>query len=293
MELKNLNKVNQFILLLRPKHWLKNLLIFLPAILAGSILHKENLWVGLYGFISFSLMASAGYVFNDIRDVDKDRLHPVKRNRPLAHATIKVRYAFAVAFLLIIVGFGISSLLGLNALGILLFYFMLNWTYSINIKSVRFLDIIVLTSFYIIRIVYGAVITNTELTGWFLVTVTFACLALSLNKRQMECSISIKEKIPGRHYTKGDVTLLQALAVGFGISSIVFLNIHSYFVLMVKSPLVMVTINLMATYLIMLYSDTSKDKSDDPVERIIKNPVSLLMILALLLLYLYEIFLNK
>lgn len=293
MELKNLNKVNQFILLLRPKHWLKNLLIFLPAILAASIFQKENLWVSLFGFISFSLIASAGYVLNDIRDVDKDRLHPVKRNRPLAHATIKVRYAFAVAFLLIIVGFGISSLLGLNALRILLFYFILNWIYSVSIKSARFLDIIVLTSFYIIRIVYGAVITNIELTGWFLVTVTFACLSLSLNKRQLECSISIKEKIPGRSYTKEDVVLLQSLAVSFGICSLVFLNIHSYFVLMVKRPLVMVAINLISIYLILLYFDTSKDKSDDPVERIIKNPISLVMIVALLVLYLSEIFLNK
>ena len=293
MRLQSLNRVNRFITLLRPKQWVKNLLIFLPGILAGNVFKESNWLLGLVGFVSFSFMASAGYILNDIRDIDDDRKHPVKRNRPLASATIKIRHAFLLSVVLIVFGLGISYLLGLKPLGILGLYFVINWIYSGSLKSVRFFDVIILTGFYIIRLVYGAAITNTELTGWFIITLTFACLALSLNKRQMECTISEQEKIPGRNYTKKDMVLLQILAVGFGISSLVFLNIHSYFILLVRNPLIMATINLIAAYLIMLYFDNSQDQSDDPVERIIKNPVIVIMVLVLLALYLYEILLNK
>lgn len=291
--MRRLNSVNAFITLLRLKHWIKNLIIFLPGILAGNVLNELNwLWYSV-GFISFSFIASTGYILNDIRDIDEDRQHPLKKERPLASATIKVRHAFLLALLFGITGLGISFFLGIKPMLLLVLYLIINWVYSVAIKSLRFLDIIVLTAFYIIRFAYGAAITNTELTGWFIITVTFACLALSLNKRQMECSISEQERLPGRNYTKGDVVMLQILAICFGISSLVFLNIHSFFVLLVRDPLVMATINLIAAYLIMLFFDTSKNQSDDPVERIIKNPITVLMVLVLLVLYLYEIHLNK
>ncbi len=285
--------MNAYISLLRPKHLIKNLLVFLPGIFAGSIFTEKNWLLGSIGFISFSLIASAGYIINDIIDIERDRLHPLKKNRPLAAATIKVRHAFILSLGLVFFGLGISFQLGIKTFGILCFYFVINWIYSVEIKSLRFLDVIVLTVFYIIRLAYGAAITNTELTGWFIITVSFACLALSLNKRQVECNNSLTDKIPGRSYSKRDALTLQILAIGFGISSLVFLNIHSFFVLEVRNPYFLAIINLIAAYLIMLYFDTSKDQSDDPVERIIKNPVTMIMALLLLALYLYEILLNR
>lgn len=285
--------MNEYISLLRPKHLIKTLLVFLPGIFAGNIFTEINWLLLAVGFVSFSFIASAGYIINDIIDIDKDRLHPLKKNRPLALAKIKVRHALVLSFVLVAFGLGISFPLGLKPLGILFLYFVINWIYSVAIKSLRFLDIIVLTSFYIFRLAYGAAVTNTELTGWFIITISFACLALSLKKRQVECLISIPNKIPGRSYTKKDALTLQILAIGFGISSLVFLNIHSYFVLQVRNPLFMAAINLIGAYLIMLYFDTSKDQSDDPVERIIKNPTIVILVLVLLALYLYEVFLNR
>jgi decaprenyl-phosphate phosphoribosyltransferase len=290
MELKKLNKMNEFISLLRPKHWIKNLIIFFPSILASNILKQENWLLGIFGFVSFSFIASSGYIFNDIRDIERDRLHPFKKNRALASATIKIRHAFILALILIIFGFGLSFLLGLNSLGIIVLYFFVNWIYSIKIKSVRFLDIFVLTSFYIIRIVYGAVITNTEITGWFLVTILFACLSLSLNKRAMECLISTENKIPGRDYTKDDHTLLQFFSIIMGISSIIFFLIHSYFVLLINNPLFMVLIAFISIYLILVYFDTSKTKSDDPVDRILNNRIALVLIVVLILVYFFKFF---
>jgi 4-hydroxybenzoate polyprenyltransferase len=292
MELRNLNRMSAFITLMRPKQWVKNLLIFLPNIVAGNFINEFSWLFLFFGFVSFSLIASSGYILNDIRDIDEDRQHPVKRNRPLASATIKVRYAFTFSLVLLFFGMGISISLGLKPLVILAIYLIINWIYSIAIKSERFLDIIVLTGFYIIRLVYGAAIANVELTGWFIMTITFACLSLSLNKRQIQCTLNTQEKTPGRNYSKQDIIPLQIFAIGFGIISIVFLNIHSYFVLFVRSPFVITTINLIAIYLIMSYFDTSKDQSDDPVERIIKNPINLIMILILLIFYIYEILLS-
>ncbi|MBK9390574.1 MAG: UbiA prenyltransferase family protein [Bacteroidetes bacterium] len=281
--------MHELILLPRPKHWVKNLLIFLPSILDGNLFINLN-WIHLSaGFVSFSLVASSGYIFNDIRDIDEDRQHPVKRNRSLASATIKVRYAFIYSLVLLFCGLGISVFLGLKPLGILILYSSVNWIYSIVIKSVRFLDIIILTGFYIIRLVYGATIANVELTGWFIITIAFACLALSTNKRQILCSINTKDKTPGRTYTKQDIIPLQIFAIGFGIISLVFLNIHSYFVLLVRNPYSIMIINLIAVYLIMSYFDTSKDLSDDPVERILKNPTIIIMTLILFGFYVFEL----
>jgi 4-hydroxybenzoate polyprenyltransferase len=289
MGLRNLNSKGDLILLMRPRQWIKNLLIFLPSVLSGNLINELNWVLLIVGFISFSLVASSGYIFNDIRDIDEDRQHPIKRKRPLAAATLKVRYAFAFSLILLFIGLGISVTLGIKPLGILIMYSVANWIYSIVIKSVRYLDIIVLTGFYIIRLVYGAAIANVELTGWFVITLAFACLALSTNKRQIQCALITQDKTPGRNYTKQDIIHLKIFAIGFGIVSLVFLNIHSYFVLFVRNPYSLTIINLIAVYLIMSYFDTSKDQSDDPVEKILKNPAIIIMTLILLGIYVYEL----
>ena len=136
---------------------------------------------------------------------------------------------------------------------------------------------------------FGAVIANVELTGWFLITITFGCLALSTHKRQIQCTLNTQDKTPGRNYTKEDIVHLQIFAIGFAIIAVVFLNIHTYFVLFVRNPYSITTINLIAVYLIMSYFDDSKDHNDDPVERILKNPITLIMSLILLGFYVFEL----
>jgi 4-hydroxybenzoate polyprenyltransferase len=251
---------------------------------------EENSLINtLMGFISFSLIASAGYILNDIRDIENDRLHKIKRNRPLANGSVSVSNSFLLAIILITTSFFISYKLGKNPLIIIIIYFTLNYFYSIKGKQIRYIDILILSSFYIIRIFYGASINNIPLTGWFLATLTLSVLALSINKRYMECKNSEKEVIPGRGYNKNHQQFLQIMMINFSISSIVLLNIHAYFVLNITSPFFYVLLNLSAAGITLFYFDETNDSKEDPVKKILNNKKLLLTLLMFLAIYMFEI----
>lgn len=274
--------------LLRPKHWLKNVLIGLPLLLSNQY-STSSIYHFLSGFIAFSALASGGYILNDIRDVEKDRLHHKKKDRPIASGTVDVGNAFFLALVLILISFMTSYYIGLNAFFVAVLYFAVNYFYSLWGKEIRFFDILLLSSFYIIRIIYGSTINDVPLTGWFMATLTFAVLSLSINKRFMECKNSSFEKIPGRGYTKSDQFFLQILMINLTIGAIVLLNIHAYFVLQISSPLFFVLINLATCYIALFYFDDSSNKSEDPVERILTSKSLLATIFIILTVYVYEI----
>ncbi len=281
-----------YIKLIRPTNWIKNLLIGLPLLLANQF--TINAFIQLIiGFLSFSFLASAGYILNDIRDVAKDRQHSKKQNRPIANGTVPVDTSFLLAIGMFIAAFLMSAYLGMEAVTISIIYFVANYFYSVYGKEIRFIDILLLSSFYIIRVYFGAAICSVKLTGWFMATLTFSVLALSLNKRYMECKNASTQLIPGRGYTKQDEGFLQIFMVNFAIGAIVLLNIHAYFVLNIQSPLLFVFINIAAVGIILFYFDDSIDKSDDPVERVIKNKSLLLFLAFFLLLYLYELLMKR
>ena len=284
------NKKN-YLKLLRPTHWVKNLIIALPLVLSLKI-DFTTLPKFIIGFISFSFLASAGYILNDIRDIENDRAHPIKMNRPLANGSINLSNALLVALTLIIISISLSFYLGRIPFYICIFYFSLNYFYSITGKQIRFIDIIILSSFYIIRIFYGASLNDIPLTGWFLATLTLAVLSLSSHKRYMECKNSKHEEIPGRGYNKKHELFLQIIMINFALGSIILLNIHAYFVLNILSPIFYVLLNLFGASIIFFYFDDTNDKSEDPVNRIIKNKKLLITLVLFLMIYTYEI-LNK
>jgi decaprenyl-phosphate phosphoribosyltransferase len=279
--------VNNYIKLIRPIHWFKNLIIFLPLLLSNNfnLSAFKNL---IIGFISFSLLASAGYIINDIRDVENDRKHFQKRNRPLASGALSVDKAFYLAIFLIIISFGLSFMINEKALLLALFYFVLNYFYSTTGKIIRFIDIILLSSFYVIRIFFGSITSDVELTGWFVATITLAVLSLSVNKRYMECINSNGKNISGRSYSFQDAPFLQIVMINLAMSSIILLNIHSYFVLSIKSPLFFVLLNLLAASISLFYFDQKENKSEDPVERILKNRPLLISLFLFVSIYIYE-----
>jgi 4-hydroxybenzoate polyprenyltransferase len=280
--------VSPYIKLIRPSNWIKNLIIGFPFLLSGNF-DIDTFLKCVVGFICFSLLASGGYIINDIRDIGKDRMHARKRNRPLANGSVKVDRSFILAGVLISSAFIINLYFGFIPFLILLAYFSLNYFYSIYGKRMRFMDIILLSSFYIIRVMYGSEICDIPLTGWFMATLTFSVLALSINKRYMECRMTTKERIPGRGYTREDQAILYQLMFNFTTATIVLLNIHAFFVLSISSSYFYFLLNLAAAGIVFFYFDYSKIKSEDPVERILKNKKLLLLLLMFVALYTYEV----
>jgi 4-hydroxybenzoate polyprenyltransferase len=188
---------------------------------------------------------------------------------------------------------GISYSIGLIPLLITISYFILNYFYSIIGKQIRFIDVIILSSFYIIRVFYGASINNVNLTGWFVATLTLSVLSLSIHKRYMECKNSGVEEIAGRGYNKSNELFLQILMINFGIAAIILLNIHAYFVLNIITPIFYVLINLSSAAILFFYFDNSNNNSEDPVNRIIKNKKLLVTLMIFLFTYIFEIIKNK
>lgn len=279
--------LNPYIKLIRPTNWIKNIIIVIPFFLGRKFNVPDTINL-IIGVVSFSLMASVGYIINDIRDIEKDRQHPYKKNRPLANGTAKIKISFILAIILFIISISLSLLINTAALFVLIAYFIINYFYSVKGKDIRFVDIMILSSFYLMRVIYGGLVVDVPLTGWFVATLTMIVFGISINKRFMELKISVQEKLPGRGYTKEDETILHALMINFSLAALVLLNIHAYFVLQIQAYYFYCAINVITPGIIFYYFDYSKNKSDDPVKKIIKNKGLLFLTILLLILYYYE-----
>ncbi len=279
--------LNPYLKLIRPTNWIKNIIIIIPLFLGKkfNITDSVNLLIGI---LSFSLMSSVGYIINDIRDIEKDRQHSSKKNRPLANGSANVKKSFYLAIVLFSLAVFLSTLINTYALLILIGYFLLNYFYSIKGKSVRFVDILILSSFYLIRVIYGGVIVDVPLTGWFVATISMIVFSISINKRYMELKISVIENLPGRGYNREDMQLLHGLMLNFSVAALILLNIHAYFVLQIQAYYFYCLINIITPGIIFFYFDYSNNKSDDPIEKIIKNKGLLFLTLVLVILYYYE-----
>jgi decaprenyl-phosphate phosphoribosyltransferase len=172
--------------ILRPNHWIKNLLVFAPIFFAKEFLDVGNLWKGVMLFIVFSALASAIYVFNDLRDKEADKLHPKKKKRPLASGEMSNANASVLIVLLI----GLAALLGWNfpttTLMILSGYVVLNVFYSILLKHVPIIDIFSVAAMYVIRIYAGGSFFDVHLSAWIILCTFFLALFLVIAKRKSE-----------------------------------------------------------------------------------------------------------
>lgn len=172
--------------LFRIKHWVKNLFIFLPLLFSINFFKPEYLIKSIFIFIAFCLAASAIYIINDVFDKTKDQLHPIKKKRPIAAKQISIQIAFFISFILlffsIVISFYINTCSGL----ILFLYVIINILYSKGLKNCFLLDIIIIASGFVFRILIGAYAINVPISHWILLTTFFAALFIALSKRRFE-----------------------------------------------------------------------------------------------------------
>ena len=179
--------LKSIIKLLRVKHYIKNILIFVPLFFSQQLLEPHKFIQACLGFVSFCLISSAVYVINDIQDTEKDRLHPTKRNRPLASGAISKLTAVTLAVICMIVSLGINVLAqSFYGTALVLLYFALNIAYSMGLKNKPLIDVAILTSGFLIRVIYGATITQISISGWLYFTVISGAFYLGLGKRRNE-----------------------------------------------------------------------------------------------------------
>lgn len=184
-------KIKNYIKLIRVKHWLKNGLVFLPIFFSSNIFNINLLLTSVLAFFIFSFTSSIVYVVNDMSDIEKDKLHPVKKNRPLASGAISIPMARVV----IVILFVLVALLSFFAYKennnvfvflIPLIYLVLNIMYSKGLKNIPIIDVVILVSGFVFRVMYGGVITDIEVSKYLYLMIIFGAFYLGFGKRRNE-----------------------------------------------------------------------------------------------------------
>ena len=174
---------------LRPQQWIKNLFIFAPLIFSQNIFNRALVVTSILAFVAFCLVSSAHYLFNDLRDLEEDRLHPVKSKRPLAAGRLKKGTAVAAMVVLGPAGLLLAAAINLNFFLITVAYLVLQVAYSLWLKHIVILDVFVVAAGFLIRVVAGGLAIRVFLSSWLLICTTLLALFLAMGKRRHELVI--------------------------------------------------------------------------------------------------------
>jgi decaprenyl-phosphate phosphoribosyltransferase len=179
-----MDKIKSLIKLIRPHHSLKNLLIFAPVFFALKIRDIDLLVKCLIAVVIFSLIASSIYIINDYKDIEQDKLHPKKKERPLASGKVSKKEAIIFFILIAVVGFASAYIMNKEFFLLAVFYFFMNIAYSFKLKHIALLDVFILATGFVIRILVGSAVTGVELSMWIVILIFLLALFLALAKRR-------------------------------------------------------------------------------------------------------------
>ena len=277
--------------LLRPTHLMKNGLIWLPIFFSHRLLEWETFFAAAMAFLSFSLAASSVYVFNDICDAGKDRLHPKKCRRPIASGLIPIPVAAGVWIVMIAGAILLNIFFSARRNGVmlslilLLVYLVLNVGYSIKWKNIPIVDVAILSSGFLIRVLYGGEFYSIQTSPWLFLTVFSISVFMGLGKRRTELKQLGREgrtRTVLKSYTADflDKNMYLAASLGIVFYSLWSMSVHAGVKVIWSVPLV--------AFCFMRYSYVieTKDSNGDPVSLILKDlPLLLLGSVAALFLF--------
>lgn len=202
--------------LVRPTHWVKNLSLFAALIFSGMLMEHAMFIRVLWAFVYFSFAASAAYVFNDLLDIKADQMHPLKKYRPLASGKVSKQTGLLLAFILTFVSlYGASTLSSLFSV-LVGSYILLQIAYSLFLKNLPIIDILIIATGFILRVYAGALIINAHLSVWFLLCVVSVALFLASGKRRAELSALGSDSKSRKSLSKYPTELLNSYVTMFG-----------------------------------------------------------------------------
>lgn len=260
----------KFVILARPRQWIKNVLIFAPLFFAGEFFNLLLLLKTFGAFAVFCLTASAVYVFNDIKDVEADRHHPRKRYRPLASGSVSISQAKVF----------LGSLLGLVFIGLffwpkiipaIFIYLVLNGLYSSYFKNIAIVDLAIVSIFYILRLVVGGEIAQVTISPWIVLCVFFGALFLVAGKRRSELRHDFQRPVLDK-YSPAVIDSIILIAASLAISTY-----GLYSVLATNSKWEVYTVPLVVTVILRLINAIwlKPQEVETPELFILKDKVSL------------------
>jgi len=275
--------MRKYFKLMRVKHYIKNLLVLLPLIFSGQLFNASSLVQGVIAVLAFSLLSSAIYIFNDIRDVENDRLHPTKKDRPIANGSVSIRTAYILAIGLIICSAVLHFFTHAEqwyAWVFIVLYLLLNLAYSIKLKSVPIVDIAILVSGFIIRVFYGAAVGGIEMSRWLYLTVIAMSFYLGLGKRRNElmrqdgnASRSVL-KFYNQSFLDKNMYMCLALTVAFYS----LWAVDPVTIARIQTENIVWTVPLVILICISYSLHVERDCDGDPVEVLMGNKLLLLLV---------------
>ncbi len=286
-------KLLNYAKLMRVSHWIKNTLIVIPAFFGTALVHTEIIFKLFAGFFVFSFCSSAIYIINDLCDIENDRLHPVKCNRPLASGTVSKTEAYILLAVLLIFTFGLNFIIcgfHLKAL-IPLVYLILNLSYSLSLKNRPVTDIVILVSGFFIRIFYGSLITDVKISGLLYLTVISFSLFLAYGKRRNEkisCGNTSRKvlKFYNERYLNSSMYMYLTLFMIF--YAVWSLSTENSRLLIYTTPLIMI-MSMRYTYKLEI------DAHGNPVDMILHDKILIIlgtvyMIIISIIIYFPEVY---
>jgi 4-hydroxybenzoate polyprenyltransferase len=219
---------NSWLRLLRPHQWAKNGLVAVPILTAHQF-SPTAILLGLLAAVAFSACASAGYILNDLIDIQADRGHPSKRNRPFANGDVSFRTGAVLWLCCLAFGFGTAALISWEFVIVLAVYVLGTIAYSLELKRRMLLDAVTLAGLYTIRIVGGAVAIDVPMSEWLLAFSMFIFLSLALIKRHSEMAMRFDVGLrdpASRDYKAADLPVITSLAAAAGYCAVIVLSLY-------------------------------------------------------------------
>ena len=216
------------IVALRPRQWLKNLLVFAGLVFAAKLGDAGRWLEAVAAFAAYCAVSSAAYLVNDLRDREDDRMHPVKRARPIARGELSPRAAVVLAAGLVAVALALAGVLGLVSVAFLLAFAGLQAAYSFSLKHVVLLDVLVIGSLFVIRAAAGAAAVDVRISPWLLLCTALLALFLALAKRRGELVLVGAQHTPGRPVLEGySLELVDQLVAIVAASTVIAYSLYT------------------------------------------------------------------
>jgi 4-hydroxybenzoate polyprenyltransferase len=224
-------KLKSIVSQLRVRQWVKNAIVLAPLLFSGEGNSWILIWNGFVCAIAFCLISSALYILNDIFDLSVDRLHPSKKQRPLAAGKLSLLSVSILAVvclsLSIVLAFSIRPTLIL----VFLLYLLINVCYSLYLKHIALIDIFCVASGFVLRAVAGALAIHVILSGWFLLCTTFGAMFIALEKRRQELGLLKDKQLPSRRglelYSPRLIQRIESILVASAVTGYAFYSFQS------------------------------------------------------------------
>jgi 4-hydroxybenzoate polyprenyltransferase len=214
---------------LRPRQWSKNLLLFAGILFAGELGDLTRWFEACAAFAAYCAASSAAYLINDVRDAPSDRLHPLKRERPVARGELSVRTALGLAAALALLAFGLVAGLGAASFALLGLFLALQAGYTLSLRNVLLLDVMAISGLFVIRAAAGAEAVDVRISPWLLLCTALLALFLALAKRRGELVLAGSRVAPGRSVLSGySLPLVDQLITIVAAATVVAYSLYTF-----------------------------------------------------------------